>query len=183
MLVEDTGRDETAQRRTIVVGLVVATVLVVGLGACASWVVSGIQIGRGHLSPMYVSPDACPYLDPIHDLEVKLTDQWTHALDGREAWPLFRAHLATELPALEVALTRAEVHVPKRIASKFETVVLDLRLGVAKLPHASSAMDLVTWPGNAQSPLVDGIGALADASDLVGNACGYRLAPSNHLVP
>jgi hypothetical protein len=163
--------------------LAVVAVFVVGVGACASFVASRIHIGRQRLSPISISSDACPYLDPVHNLAVKLNDQWARALDGREPWPSFRSDLVTELPLLETALTSAQTHVPQRVASKLEVVVLDLRLGLAELPHAASFGDVLTPPGNRNSPVLDGVNALADASDLVGDVCGYRLAPSNPLTP
>ena len=184
--VEEAAQRKASNRRAVVVGISALSILVVGVGGCALFVAHGLasmQFGRRPLSPISVSSDACPELRPVHDLAAKLNDQWTRALDGRETWPLFQADLAAELPWLEGAITNAETYVPARIANKFEIVVLDLRLGLAELPHASSAFDVLALQGSGKSPVVDGDYALADASDLVGNVCGYRLAPSNPLTP
>jgi hypothetical protein len=140
------------------------------------------HIGRRTLSPISVSMNACLYLRPVHDVAVRLNDQWNRALDGRQRWPSFRAQLASELPKLESSLRRAESHVPARIVSKFEIVVADVHLGRAELPRASSIGDVLTLTGQAKSPVIEGANALSDASDLVGNACGYRLAPANALL-
>jgi hypothetical protein len=83
---------------------------------------------------MVPGPVAVALGRPVHDLAVKLNGRWARALDGREPWLLFRTDLATEPPSLQDALNRAETHVPRRVASKFEIVVLDLRLGLAELP-------------------------------------------------
>jgi hypothetical protein len=141
------------------------------------------RIGRRTLSPIPVSIDACPYLRPIHDASVHLNDQWTRALDGRLPWPSFRADLRAELPKLEGALKRAESHVPRPIVSKFDVVIVWVHLGRAQLPRATSAFDVLSPPGQTKSPVTEGVDALADASDLVGNVCGFRLAPSNPLAP
>lgn len=167
-----------------------ASLLPVTLGVAFLTVVVGaatigdyFRIGRRPLSPISVSIDACPYLRPIHDVSVRLNDQWRRALDGRERWPSFRVHLASELPTLERALEQADSHVPARIARQFEVVVVWVHLGRAELPRATSVVDVLSPAGQAKSPVIDGANALADASDLVGNVCGYRLAPANTFLP
>ena len=166
--------------------MVLAIALILGVGSCIGYVADGlsnIRIGREPLPPIAVPAAACPHLRPVHDLAVLLNKQWARALDGREPWPSFRPDLSSELATLETALSRAESHVPAPIASKFEVVVLDVHLGRAELPREKSAMEVIKPAANRRSPLIEGVNALADASDLVGNACGYRLAPSNVLIP
>jgi hypothetical protein len=145
----------------------------VSVGACVKLVGDHVRIGPQRLSPMSISVDACPYLGAVHAASVKLNEEWARALDGTVAWPM-----------LEGALSRAESYVPERIASRLETVVRDIRLGSAELAHATSVADVV-FPGGGSrvSPVVDGVTALSEASDLVGSACGYRLAPANALTP
>ena len=134
--------------------------------------------GQGILSSIEVPVEACPYLRPIHDLAVRLDDQWTRALGGRESWQSFRAELTSELPKLEAALKRAEPHLPARVASEFEVVVLKVRLGRAELPRATSIQDVLAPPGLATSPVLEGANALTNASGLIGNTCGYQFGQS-----
>jgi hypothetical protein len=169
--------------RAPVIGVGIAIALIVGFGACTAFVAHQLdfEIGRRRLSPIPVPSTACPYLRPIHTVAVKLDDQWVRALDGRDPWPAFRLELTAELPTLEDALTRAQSHVPAPIASKFATVVLDVRLGRAELPRATSVADVLFFPDAGKSAVMDGASALADATDLVGAACGFRLAPTSPL--
>jgi hypothetical protein len=169
-------------RRAAAVGLGIT--FLVSVGACVKLVADHVQIGPQRLSPISISLDACPYLGAVHAVSVKLNDQWAHALDGTVTWPMFRSELVEELPVLEGALSRAESHVPERIASRLETVVLDVHLGRAELAHATSVADVV-FPGGGTrvAPVFDGVTALSEASDLVGSVCGWRLAPSNALTP
>jgi hypothetical protein len=141
------------------------------------------ETGRQPLTPIGVSTDACQYLDPVHVLAVELDGQWSAALSGGDQWPRFQAELAAELPQLELAVARAEPYVPEQIARRFEALARDLRLGVAELPREASLADVVIRPDSRRSPVIDGVVALADASDLVGGSCGYRLLPSNLLAP
>jgi hypothetical protein len=144
---------------------------------------NSLQFGRPPLAPIKVPRAACPCLNPVHVLAVALDRQWAAAFGGGDRWPTFKKELAAELPALELDVARAEPHVPGQIAARFEALEGDLRLGVAELPSAKSVSDVLAPPGSRTPPLADGVGALVDASDLVGNACGYPLAPSNLLAP
>jgi hypothetical protein len=179
----DTAARRASRRRSVGIGFAAALVIALVAGGTFFDNLGRVRFGRQPLSAIGVSADACPYLNRVHTLVVRLDRQWTDALAGRDRWPTFRTELATELPALQAALVRSEPYVPEPIGSRFETMVLDLRLGVAELPQAASVMDVLVRPGTSKSPLVDGVNALADASDLVGEACGYRLAPSNELTP
>jgi hypothetical protein len=138
---------------------------------------NNMQIGRQPLAPIPVPKGACSYLSPVHVRAVALDQQWFAALGGRDPWPKFKNELAAELPAFELDVARAEPHVPARIAGRFEGLIRNLRLGVVELPRAKSAADVLAPSGAGTSPLSDGIAALADASDFVGDACGYRLWP------
>jgi hypothetical protein len=160
----------------VAVTLAIAFVtVVVGAATIGDNLHIGTDNGRQRLSPIAVSIDACPYLRPVHEVAGRLGNQWAGSW---EPWPSFRARLAADLPKLEAALKRAEPHVPARIVSKFEVVALEVHLGRTELPRARSPVDVLFPPGVTKSPVLEGVDALADASDLVGNVCGYRLAPS-----
>jgi hypothetical protein len=174
------------RRRWGLVGL--ASVVIVLLLAVATGIgyvadgLSNIRVGPVPLDPIAVPVESCPYLRPVRVIGARLDARWTHALAGTESWSSFRTYLGPELAEFESALTMAERHVPEPVARKFEVIVLDVRLGRAELPHQRSEAD-VLFPAGRESALLEGVHALNDASDLVGDACGARLTQRTVLTP
>jgi hypothetical protein len=139
-------------------------------GGCVSVMNSlgNIQIGRRRLDPIPVPRDACRYLTPIRDKTSELKALWQQGEDGAQ-WPGVRARIVSKLPEFERLVEAAQPHVPVRIRTEFETVVSKVEVGRVTLPATNS------WGEALSGELFAGLDALANASDLVGTACGEPL--------
>jgi hypothetical protein len=163
-----------AKRNVVVALLVFFTLLVsapfVGLILLAHAVASfDLDFGRRHLAPIPVAPSACPSLEPVRAQAAALQDLWLRGLDGSVASDRFRDELELRLTALQADAHAAEAHVPAPLAEKLRAMEWDIAVGRNELPHAGGPNPLLSDP---QFHLFDGLNALADASDLVGSACG-----------
>ena len=90
-------------------------------------------------------------------------------LGGSVAPDHFHDELELRLIALQAGAHAAEAHVPAPITEKLRAMQWDIAVGRNELPHGDGPSSLLSDP---QFPLFDGLNALADASDLVGTACG-----------
>jgi hypothetical protein len=162
-------------KRNVVIALLVFLTLLVSLPFVGlillAHALSGfdLKIGRKHLAPIPVAPAACPYLEPVREQSAALDDLWMRGLNGSVASDHFRDELDLRLIALQADAHAAEAHVPAPIVQKLRTMEWDIAVGRNELPHAQGPGPLLSDP---QFPLFDGLNALADASDLVGPACG-----------
>jgi hypothetical protein len=158
----------------------IALITIVVVAALIAFVtsLSNMSIGRRHLDPIPVAASACPYLRPVHDSAESAGRTYLRLLSGRtdpNAWGAEAAQHGQQLAALELTLLAAIPHVPKRVAAELEQVSANVAAGRTAVAVAPSASDYVS---RSSKRAFDGIFALEDASDLVGNACGFELSPN-----
>ncbi len=156
----------SARRPKVIPFWIPLVLALAGVGGCTAVVIHGIgnfdmHFGREKLDPIPVPPQACPYLDPVRVVVADLTNLWNeHLFPPRE-------QLVPKLDALDVVLKNAQPHVPTRIAKEFDVVLLETRVGRDELTRDPNAIYM--------DSLAKGVNALANASDLIGDACGYTL--------
>ena len=88
--------------------------------------------------------------------------------------------MAPTLASLQRSLQLAMPHVPHPVAAKVQVALHEVVIGRPALMTSRSSGDYFYFDRTNWAPL-DGYNALADASGLVGNACGFTLAPSARL--
>jgi hypothetical protein len=158
------------------IGVVVVLVVAVSIAIVAS---VG-DIGSKHLKPIPVPASACPYLHEVHDkADVAARTYWdvlTGQTDPR-GWRTKAAQHAQQLAAFELTLLAAVPHVPAAIATELKTVRVKVAAGREEVAAARSASEYVR---RSSGQAFDGTVALGNASDLVGNACGFTLSPSSY---
>jgi hypothetical protein len=89
------------------------------------------------------------------------------------SWPLQRAQLARTLVALDAAVIAGKNEFPTPIRLRLATVDTNIRAGEVQLLQARNIFDLSS---RVSSIFPNGQTALGEASELVGHACGVRLA-------
>jgi hypothetical protein len=169
-------------KRRILIGVAVALAVVVLVPVAGiAWVVLFFDFGfdfdfeREHLAPIPVAAAACPSLRPVRARATALHDLWWRGISGEVARPQFRRRLRSQLQAFELELTAAEPHVPAPIAQRFRVVRWHIAAARDDLARADGPVDALVPGPDGTSPVLDGTHALAEASDLVGTACGAPL--------
>ena len=112
----------------------------------------------------------CPYLQVVHVAAESAGAHWGDIIEGKRPWEPFAVQLAPKLANFESALRLATPHVPPLVATDLRKTLHQVAIGRAVSPSASSY-------ATEFSAAVAGYGSLSHASDLVGNACGFILAP------
>jgi hypothetical protein len=159
-----------------IVALGVACVIVAGVALLSS--LGDVRIGRRPLKPIPVAATSCPYLRLVHGAAGPAGDTYLRLLSAQDdpgEWEGEKSRHAQQLLVLELALRDASTHVPSRIASELDQVVTNVAAGRKELAAATSASEYVS---RSASQVFSGNEALANASDLVGSACGFELSPS-----
>jgi hypothetical protein len=177
---EHTGRDFA-----IILGIVVVVgALVAGLGfAAASFDPFGgsglFGPPQGALKPIPIPASACPFLRVV-SATANDANHWDVGLnaDDLKSWQAFGTQLAPTLASLETSLVVAIPHVPSPVASQLSATLRQVVIGRPKLLSTRSFSDYVQQTNGAVST---GYYHLARASELVGNACGFKLAPTFRL--
>jgi hypothetical protein len=159
------------------IALLVGVVVVAGVALVSS--LGNISIGRKRLEPIPIAASSCPYLRQVHDAaepagKTYLDALVSHRTDPR-AWPIEAAQHAQQLAVLELTLSAAIPHVPPRVATELERVKTNVAAGREALGAAGSESDYVS---RSSGQVFDGVDALANASDLVGDACGFEVNPN-----
>jgi hypothetical protein len=135
---------------------------------------------RKHLQAIPVSKKVCPYVRLMH---VAANDFQSvnpagnlavFAQSMNEKWPEQRARLAHRLDVLDSAVVAGKAHFPEPIRRRFSTVITSIRAGEVQLVRARDLSDLLSE--RTDNIFTNGEYAFGDASDLVGNACGFHLA-------
>lgn len=131
----------------------------------------GSRLGT-EVQPIPIPQSACAYLRIVsvaaNDAAAPWADAFTPSVDPAQ----FSKQLAPPLASLDAALGAAVDHVPGPVASDFRTVRATVEVGRLNLPVRDSVPKYLDRSG-----VVAGYGALQHASALVGNACGFVLAP------
>jgi len=126
-----------------------------------------------------VSADVCPYVEVMHAAANNFqrvnpaADLFRLVGPPTVPWPQERARVRQSLNVLELSVAASQPHFPARIRERLGVVLTNIRSGRADLARARQRNDLV---GPALTHFTDGEYAFGDASDLVGDACGIRLA-------
>ena len=158
------------------IALGVGSVVVAGVAVLSS--VGDVTIGRKPLEPIPVPASSCSYLRQVHDAAEPAGREYLRFLAGRtdpRAWGTEAAQHSQQLAALELALVAAIPYVPARVASELQQVSANVAAGRREVAAARSATDYVS---RSSGQVFDGTTALSNASDLVGNACGFELSPN-----
>jgi hypothetical protein len=121
---------------------------------------------RRPLEPVPVAASACPALAAVRESARRAGDLWI-AVPAN--WQTFAAQLGPELDTFARALRAAIPVTPPVVASRLRTVLHEVEIGLRQLPAST---DLSRYLDATHFALFEGVDALADASDLVGGACG-----------
>jgi hypothetical protein len=104
------------------------------------------------------------------DTALELRSVWSRYLFGPTD-PL-RAELDPKLAAFVLQVCNAEPHVPEPVAERLRTVIWKVEVGRGEMRTATDPAQFALDPDGSLS---QGLGALLDASDLVGTTCGEPL--------
>ena len=177
---------DTRQRHTrrnvaifggVIVALLVAGAVTVGVA------LASIDVGDiGRRSPTKAIPipaTACPYLRVV-SVAASDANHWDQgiATGDVKSWRAFAKRTAPTLAALDHSLRLAIPHVPKPVATQLRWTLLNVVKGRPALLGSESYIDYLH---QSEDAVTGGYAALSEASDLVGNACGFTLAPLPRL--
>jgi len=180
-------QDPTRLRRGCLVAVIVVLVLFgSGFAACAyvvSQLPTSLQFFGPPLKPIPVPQSSCPHLRRVHDTAETAGRAWGIVggvppsgtqLDNPKVWPLYVALLRTKFSEFDRAITAAVPHVPAPIGARLQEVRDQVAIGLDQLPKATTANG---YASQTASAVFSGYASLSEASELTGNACGFRLAP------
>jgi hypothetical protein len=137
----------------------------------------GLQIGPPRLKPIPIPPRACPYLKTVRVTSGAAAAVWLGSdpsspnLDWTSR--TFHRRLEAALPPLELALRVAATQVPAPVRVQLSDSANQVALGRSILPTARDGV----FDDQLLNAMLAGTGSLANATELVGNACGFTLAP------
>jgi len=156
-------------------GVTVLVLFAVVFVSIRSWRDEGPTPDVG-IKPIAIPAAACPYLQAVHTTAAAAGKGWADVLDtsDSEKWRLFRAQLRPKIARFDQALRVALPHVPGRVATELHYTLHELRVGRAKLSTSKTEHD---YEAQTQHAVLGGYSALLKASELVGSACGFTLAP------
>jgi hypothetical protein len=182
------GKHDSRRSKLIFpLGVIAAVVALVALAFAAfAFALNNVFKGVGNiglparerLEPIPIAASACPYLREVHDKAESASRAYMGALSaqtGSRRWPTEAAEHAQDLAAFELTLRAAIPHVPARVATELRQVRAKVAAGRKDVAAAHSASEYV---GLSWGHAADGATALQNASDLVGQACGFELWPS-----
>jgi hypothetical protein len=128
---------------------------------------------RRHLDPVPVPDDACPALGLVRTTAAQAGEGWLEQLGAdNQHWRQFAEELGPKLQLFDAALVAAIATSPPPVALRLEEVLNQVRVGQQQL---AASTDLMQYLAATEFAVLDGEAALADASDLVGGACGERI--------
>jgi hypothetical protein len=127
----------------------------------------------GIYKPIPVATSACPYLRRVHDTAARSARLWVVAAFGNSK-AITRSTVNQALTAFDNAMTVALPRVPEKVREQLLLTQQQVQQGEREVVKAASVHEygLETWHA-----VNEGNSALGNASDLVGNACGFRLKP------
>jgi hypothetical protein len=176
-------------RARTVLGLgIAAAVTLAGLFAIVSIVRFGSSLdGLNHLGdtepelqPIPVSPSACAPLDAVRTAAAQAGDGWMSQLSAdAAAWDAFVAQLGPELQLFADALRAAIPHVPAPLGERLQRVLRHVERGQRELPTSTDLNQYLAATGAA---VFMGEQALAEASQLLGTACGPPLYERQTMI-
>ena len=170
-------RQKHTARNLTIVGLVVALVIaiVVAVGIAMSSVKPLGDLGtRPPVKPIPISATACPYLRSVSATASAANYSAGLAASDGKSWRAFAHRTAPALASFERSLQLAMPHVPRPVAAQLRVTLRQVVIGRPALMRSRSSADYLDRTNGAQ---LIGFSALADASSLVGNACGLTLVP------
>jgi hypothetical protein len=122
--------------------------------------------------PIAIPQSACPSLQLVSVAAHEANEPWRQAFQPSPDWTRFSTALSTPLASLDGALGVAVDNVPAPVAHDLREVRRRVEIGRVELTTAQTIDDYMKHSG-----VLDGYSTLVHASDLVGNACGFELAP------
>ena len=159
---------------------IVMVVFGAGFGACAYVAsrVGNIRIGSPSppLQAIPVSHHSCPYLRQVHDAAVVAGSASGAAVNesSPRIWRVRSRKVGWDLVLFDLALRRAALHTPARIAAKLREVHGQVAIGLRALRDARTGS---AWSNSTFGAVTSGYFSLTDASQLTGDACGFTVAP------
>jgi hypothetical protein len=135
-----------------------------------------------HRAPIPIPHSSCASLRAVQLTATDAGHSWGAVLlsqNDTKDWQTFAARLGPRLARFDVALHAAVPHVPTPVAAELRAVIRQVDLGRVQLPYAKSSATYTSLTDNA---VASGYSALLQASDLVGNACGFTLAPGLDVI-
>ncbi len=184
-------RDDGGWQPGCLVALAALVAVFVGFGAVMVACGNSLRhIGEGIAVPNFPKPLAaipvpsasCASLRAVHLTATDAGQSWGTVLtnpNDTSSWQLFAAQLGPRLARFDLALHAAVPRTPAPIAAELRDVIRRVDVGRVQLPHAQSAADYAALTNNA---VIDGYTALSRASELVGDACGFALAPGLDVI-
>jgi hypothetical protein len=134
------------------------------------------MLHRPVANPIPIPHSACPSLRLVSVAAHEANEPWRRLFQDpavlTQDWTQFSQALSTPLASLDGALGAAVDHVPGPVASDLREVRRRVEVGRLELTTPHTVNDYMNNSG-----VLDGYTALLHASDLVGNACGFVLAP------
>jgi hypothetical protein len=137
---------------------------------------SGLFAPAPVVKPIPIPKSACPYLRVVN-AAASDANHWDVGLnaDDVKSWRAFGKRLAPTLVSLQSSLQLAIPHVPGPVATQLKATLHQVVIGRPPLLTTTSFTDYIDKTNGAVSA---GYIDLLHASDLVGNACGFTLAPT-----
>jgi hypothetical protein len=134
-----------------------------------------------HRAPIPIPHRSCASLRAVQLTAADAGQSWGTVLLSNDAagWQTFASQLGPRLARFDVALRAAIPNVPAPVAAELRDVIQQVDIGRRQLPHAKSSAAYTSLTNNA---VFIGYEALGEASDLVGNACGFTLAPGLDVI-
>ena len=134
-----------------------------------------LDLHRPVAHPIPIPHSACPSLRLVSVAAHDADEPWRQLFQApvlHQDWTQFSQALSKPLASLDGALGAAVDHVPGPVASDLREVRRRVEVGRFELTTPHSVNDYMNNSG-----VLDGYTKLLHASDLVGNACGFELAP------
>jgi hypothetical protein len=149
----------------------------IAIASCEDSVAEIVEnFGKGQqpsVTSIPIAKSSCPYLRLVSVAAANAGAPWNEDIGyGEPPWSRFSSQLRAPLGALDIALGDAIPHVPALVAADFSEVRRDVEIGRLDLATSYSVDDYM-----ARAPVVEGYLKLVHASELVGNACGFEVAP------
>jgi hypothetical protein len=167
--------------------LVVVPAAFGGLGGLGLWASGSFRVNdrpahalvstysADHLDPIPIPQRACPYLDAVRVTAVSAGNATSDLLlehPTPQALATFKTEYPAKLAAFELALRAAATRSPAQLRAQLTEVAKQVAWGRTL---ARDAPDVDTFASSSIGSLMSGVSALGYASDLTGNACGFRL--------
>jgi len=165
--------------RSFAYGIAAVMVILFGIGvaSCMNGLNHFGNIGATPtVKPIPIPGASCPYLRVLNAVEGSAGENWGNALDyhTRRQWRPFAVQLEPKLALLEATLLVAGVHVPRPVASDFTDALHHVVIG---RPPLAASLTVDAYLQQTNNAVVNGWSDLNNASQLIGNACGFVFSP------